>query len=471
MRMNGMGAQLKHECNLRKNSYQANAGTQHLGLATKRNKFRMNDSFLSETSCSEQPINNDRYDHEYEEIMEYLQMIPKIIYSEILLYLSCVSCDGYDCVDLQMNSYDNGSAISEEDTLIETSDEEDENEQESRFSEINLSGFSVDEPKENLIVNESNVSSSKFYSKVIAALATELSSDEVKEDVSELFVEERNDHYALPSIKSKNGEIDDNYEEMFNADGLYASFDDSLYDVDGDSLLMTLDVELEENKRDIHHYPEDKNASKSAEDEHVIVNESTSTVLEEYKHKNELPKIDSKVASDSGAITDDYVIDQQLPIDTIDDVLPSLTAYDAHYDLLNTITSYESNNFDNYNFLFSNSDLGSDVELEDNQKDFKQLLAEIQEKLQLTKDSIEKVKTSTPQLLLQEDEFLNSAIFANGSMLEISKAMQNAKRHSQSSSEAASHRLNNAMRNIAIIFEDTGFQDEDESYDDIRERR
>ena len=50
--------------------------------------------------------------------------------------------------------------------------------------------------------------------------------------------EKSTDYFAMPSIKSKNGELEENCEEMFNSDGLCSSFGDSLHDIDGDSLLM-----------------------------------------------------------------------------------------------------------------------------------------------------------------------------------------------------------------------------------------
>ena len=51
--------------------------------------------------------------------------------------------------------------------------------------------------------------SSKFYSKVIAALTTESSKKEWESsEVNSTLFTEKKDHRALPSIKSKNSEID-----------------------------------------------------------------------------------------------------------------------------------------------------------------------------------------------------------------------------------------------------------------------
>ena len=47
-------------------------------------------------------------------------------------------------------------------------------------------------------------------------------------------------------------------------------------------------------------------------------------------------------------------------------------------------------------------------------------------------------------------------------MLEISKDVETAKRNSESSSEAISCRLNNAMKNIATTFENSGAIREDD---------
>jgi len=117
------------------------------------------DSFLNETSCSHLPNKQDA------------KMIPTIIYSEILLYLRCVSncneCDRRDDNDEQDISYDTNSLNSDDDdgmasSLIITSDDEDDDDNEnenSRFSEINLSASSdlVDEPK---MMNPININTS-----------------------------------------------------------------------------------------------------------------------------------------------------------------------------------------------------------------------------------------------------------------------------------------------------------------------
>ena len=362
--------------------------------------------------------------------------------------------------------------------------------------------------------------------------------------LAELDEEIINDHYALPSIKSKNGEYEENYEEMFNSEGLYSSFNDSLYDVDGDSLLMFAenedhyddydayklgsvleednvddsnndtsnnkersidlsnnddnkkendDIALSNNNHDINkesavELSDNNNDSNKdseidlskLEDENSVSNNSSSkssiqeiisndsTVLEEHIPKVENLVVDKNTeAACDDAVANEYVIGDQ-DEELIEEAIPTLTAYDAHYDQLNTATSHESNNYyDDYNFQFTATNLGgsddSDIELDNNEEDFRQIIKEIQDKLQLTKDSIEKVKISTPSLLNSDvDDIFNSSIFATGSMLEISKAVETAKRNSESSSEAISCRLNNAMKNIATTFENSGTMSEDD---------
>ena len=102
------------------------------------------------------------------------------------------------------------------------------------------------------------------------------------------------------------------------------------------------------------------NSSAESTIEEIISNDST--VLQEFMPKDEnLMDKNTEAMCENAIKNDDYLIDQNAVV--IENVLPSQTAYDACYDLLNTIASCESNNYDNCNFLFSNSNLGDSDEI------------------------------------------------------------------------------------------------------------